>query len=242
VLTIKTILIFLLVGLYVLLFFPLGMIAIVLSFAGLKKSMSVLTYKLAQGWALATVMLSGCTLTVEGKENIPKEGGVCFVSNHGSIFDIVILLANIGRPFGFISKKELIFIPLLNVWIAILGGLFINRSNPRKALITINTGIHRLQAGSAILIFPEGHRSKGQGLLPFKPGSFKLATQSGVPIVPMAISGSYEVFEKNYCLNPGPVRLVFSTPLIMDDISAENRKQFLAQEVQKIIQTALNDS
>ena len=236
---IKTVFLLTLVGLSVIVLMPIGIIAILLSLAGLRKPMGVFTYKIAQGWGRMLLALSGCTLTVEGRENIPKQGGACFVSNHNSIFDIVLLLATIGRPFGFIAKKELIFLPLLNAWISILGGLFIDRNNPRKGLKTINRGIRRLKAGSAIVIFPEGHRSKGQGLLPFKPGSFKLATQSGVPIVPIAISGSYEVFEKTYRINAVPLHLVFSVPLIIDDIPLENRKLFLAQEVQDIIETAL---
>ena len=237
---VKTVLLFFLIGVCVVFFLPVGLIAILFSFIGFKKSMSILTYEIAHIWSLMLVSLSGCRLTIEGRENIPKKGGVCFVSNHGSIFDIILLLAYIGRPFGFIAKKDLIFIPFLNAWIAILGGLFIDRKNPRKGLKTINRGISRLKAGSSILIFPEGHRSKGQGLLPFKPGSFKLATQSGVPIVPIALSGTYEVYEKNMCLCPVPLRLVIGPPMVTENIPPENRKQFLAEEVHRIIGTALS--
>jgi 1-acyl-sn-glycerol-3-phosphate acyltransferase len=235
----KTVLIFIFVGLSVVVLLPIGIVAIVLSLVGLKRAMSLVVYRVAQGWAKLMLALTGSNLTVEGKENIPKQGGLCFVSNHGSISDIVIALASIGRPFGFIAKKELLYIPLLNAWISILGGLFIDRNNPRKALKTINAGIRRLKAGGAILIFPEGHRSKGQGVLPFKSGSFRLATQSGVPIVPMAISNSYEVFEKNKRINSVSLRLVVGAPLNTDTIPPENRKQFLAEEVRGIIEAAL---
>ena len=236
----KTICLLTVVIFTVIILMPFGIIAFVLSFLGLKKLMSLVTYKIAQGWASMILVLSGCTLTVEGREKIPKQGGVCFVSNHGSIFDIILALACIGRPFGFVAKKELVFLPLLNAWISILGGLFIDRNHPRKALKTINKGVQRLRSGGGILIFPEGHRSRGQGLLPFKAGSFKLATQSGVPVVPIAISGSYEVFEKNYRLNSVPLRIVFGSPLAIDTIAPENRKQFLADEVRQIIEKALS--
>ena len=234
----KTILIFMILGFCAVLIMPIGIIAFVLSFVGLKGAMSVFTYKIAQGWALMTLKISGCPISIEGRENIPKKGGVCFVSNHEGIFDIILALASIGRPFGFIAKKDLLLLPFLNAWIYILGGLFIDRKNPRKALKTINKGIRRLKAGGAMLIFPEGHRSKGQGLLPFKSGSFKLATQSGVPIVPVSVSGSYEIFEKNKRLNPVIQRMVFSPPLATDGISLENRKS-LADEVKGIIEAAL---
>ncbi|MDR0465588.1 MAG: 1-acyl-sn-glycerol-3-phosphate acyltransferase, partial [Treponema sp.] len=172
---------------------PFGLIAGFFYLFGLRKIMSLLIYLIAKGWAIVTIKVAGCTLTVKGRENIPKKGGVCFVSNHDGYFDIVLLLAFCGRPFGFIAKKELLFIPFLNVWIYLLGGLFIDRGNIRKAVRTINKGVQRIKSGGGMVIFPEGHRAKGRGLLPFHPGSLKLATAAEAPIVPVAIEGSYEV-------------------------------------------------
>jgi len=72
------------------------------------------------------IRLVGCKMTVLGRENVPKSGGVCFVSNHASIADILLLLAYAGRPFGFVAKKELMAIPLLNVWISKLTHMVSN--------------------------------------------------------------------------------------------------------------------
>ena len=220
---------------------PIGLTAGFLSLFGLRKPMRVVTYRVAQGWAKGLLKLSGCRLTVTGREHIPRKGGVCFVSNHGSIFDIGLTLAYIGRPFGFIAKKELAFIPFLNVWIFMLGGLFIDRNNFRKALRTINKGVARIKAGGCMIIFPEGHRSRGQGLLPFHPGSLKLATQAEAPIVPMALAGSYDVFEKNHRLNAVPVRVTFGKPIDTADIPAGNRKQILADQIYAVIKKALEE-
>ena len=236
----KTVIVFTLVGLTVIAVTPFGIIALLFSLFGLKKIMFFLAYKVAQTWAFILIGLSGSRVTVTGKENIPKKGGVCFVCNHGSIFDIIINLAYIGRPFGFIAKKELLLLPFLNAWILILGGLFIDRKNPKKGLKVINKGIKHLKKGGNILIFPEGSRSRGQGLLPFKPGSFKLATQSGVPIIPVAISGSYDVFERNHRIKAVPVRIVFGPLISLQDMPLENRKQILAEKVRGIIEAALN--
>jgi 1-acyl-sn-glycerol-3-phosphate acyltransferase len=172
-------------------------------------------------------------------EDIPRGGSVCFVSNHGSIFDIVLLLAYSRRLFGFVAKKELLYIPFLNIWIYMLGGLFIDRNNPRKALKTINAGITRIKKGGAMLIFPEGHRSRGQNLLPFHPGSFKLATQSGAVIVPVAVKGTREIFEKSYRVNPCPVGITFCKPVPTADLPAEGRKQVLADRIYNVIKEEL---
>jgi 1-acyl-sn-glycerol-3-phosphate acyltransferase len=224
-----------------LLFFsPLGFAAFLLGFLGLRKSMTFFISKVAHFWALLLVKGTGCDLAVTGREYIPPKGGVCFVANHGSIFDIMLALAYIRRPFGFIAKKELLFVPLINLWIYILGGLFIDRRRLRKALATINAGVRRLKEGGGMLIFPEGHRSRGEGLLPFLPGAFKLATQAEVPIVPMAISGSYGLFEEERRVRACPVRVAFCEPIKTAELPRADRKQLLAEKVKAVIQAELD--
>jgi len=219
---------------------PFGMVGFVISLFGLRKPMTAYMYWIGIIWALTLIKISGCKITVKGRENIPRSGGICFVSNHGSLFDIALLLAYAQRPFGFVAKKELVFVPFLNIWIYMLGGLFINRKNPRKALKTINSGIEKIRKGGAMIIFPEGHRSRGHGLMPFHPGSFKLATQSEAVIVPVALKGTWEVFEKNYRVNPGPVGVTFCKPIPTAGLPVEDRKQVLADRIYNVINEQLN--
>ena len=225
--------------LFMVLPFPAGLAAYCLSFLGLKKPMAWVNYAIAQAWSRGVIWTTGCKLQVEGRENIPKRGSVCFVSNHVGIFDIILALAYIGRPFGFIAKKELLFLPFFNAWILLLGGLFIDRKNIRKAIKTINLGIRKIQIGGGMLIFPEGTRSKGRGLQPFRSGAIKLATQSQAPIIPMAITGSYDVFEKHYRVHAVPVRLIFCPPIITAEMNPDERRHKLADQVHTIIEEAL---
>ena len=223
------------------LLFPFGAIAAFLSLLGLKKIMTLFTYRLAQGWALSLIPITGSVVTVNGRENIPRSGGVCFVSNHCGYFDILLLLAYCNRPFGFIAKKELLFAPFLNIWIYMLGGLFIDRKNRGKALSTINKGVKRIKEGNGMIIFPEGHRSKGEGLLPFHPGSLKLATMAGAPIVPVAIKGSYEVYERNNRVIAGaPVTISFLEPIDTAGLPPEERKSALCDKIFSVIKEKLN--
>ena len=223
-----------------LIFTPLGFILFILSFLGLRKPISWIIYKVAQGWAQVIIFITGSTIEVTGRENIPRSGGICFASNHLGYFDIALTLAYAGRPFGFIAKKELLFLPFINLWISILGGLFIDRKNIRNALKTINRGIKRIQDGECMLIFPEGTRSKGHGLLPFKSGAVKLATNSLAPIVPIAITGSYDVFGDDFWVRPAPLRLVFCPPIITADMNPEDRRTKLAEQVRSTIEAAIN--
>jgi 1-acyl-sn-glycerol-3-phosphate acyltransferase len=236
---IQTVAIFIYAGFSMILFVPIGVFVLLLSALGLKKRMAVLMYRVAQVWAILLIKCTGCAVTVTGREHIPQREGICFVSNHGSIFDIVLLLAYAGRPIGFIAKKELLWIPLLNMWILLIGGLFIDRGNIRKALATINSGVKHIKAGGAMIIFPEGHRSKGQGLLPFRSGAIKLATQSEAPIVPVAITGSYDVFEKNHRLNSVPVRVAFCEPILTAEVPPADRRTVLVDRVRSVIAAAL---
>ena len=237
----KTVVCFVFVVLGVVGLVPFAILGVLLGLVGLRRPMSLLVYRVAQGWARVIIVLVGCKMTVIGRENVPSRGGICFVSNHASIADILMLLGYAGRPFGFVAKKELLRIPLLNMWISVLGGLFIDRKNPRKALKTINTGVKKIKAGGGMIIFPEGSRSRGKGLLPFRPGSFKLATQSEAVIVPVALAGTYDVFERNYRANSCPVRITFCAPINVADIPAEDRKMVLADRVREVIGKALEE-
>jgi 1-acyl-sn-glycerol-3-phosphate acyltransferase len=220
-------------------FIPFGVPAFILSFLGLKKPMAVVINQCGHLWSKGVVFITGCRPVVEGRENIPKHGSVCFVSNHVGVFDIILALAYIGRPFGFIAKKELAALPFFNMWIYILGGLFIDRKDIRKALKTINQGIQKIRNGNGMLIFPEGTRSKGRGLLPFRSGAIRLATHSLAPIVPISITGSYEVFEKDYRVHAVPVRMVFHPPIITSEMSADERRHGLMEQVRQSIESGL---
>jgi 1-acyl-sn-glycerol-3-phosphate acyltransferase len=178
---------------------------------------------------------------VKGQEHIPKTGGLCIVSNHGSVFDIVLLLALIKRRVSFIAKKELALIPVLNIWIFLIGGLFIDRKNVRKSLRTINDGVEQIRHGNAMLIFPEGTRSQGRGLLPFKSGSFKLASQSEAPIVPVAITGSYDVVEKTRRIRSAHVFVTFAPLVITSELPVQDRRKNLSELVYGIIANELKE-
>jgi 1-acyl-sn-glycerol-3-phosphate acyltransferase len=228
---IKTIVLFIITGFSMVLFTPAALVLLLVHFAGLKKIAAQALYRIAQTWARILIALTGCPMTVRGRENIPKRGPLCFVSNHVGIFDIILALAYAGRPFGFIAKKELLYLPGINLWIYLLGGLFINRGNPRNALKTINEGVRRIKGGNAMLIFPEGTRSRGRGPAPFHPGSLRLATQAGAPIVPVAITGSYDVFEKTRRVHAVPLSVSFLPPVDPAGMPPADRKRLLADQL-----------
>ncbi|MDR2535064.1 MAG: 1-acyl-sn-glycerol-3-phosphate acyltransferase [Treponema sp.] len=219
---------------------PLGIVCYIIGLLGLKKPMAFAIYKTAQMWSKLVILCTRCKVTVKGLENIPKKGGLCFVSNHSSIFDILLIVSLVNRPVGFVAKKELALVPFLNIWIFLLGGLFIDRKNIRKALKTINVGINRIKSGDAMAIFPEGTRSKGQGLLPFRSGALKLATQSIAVIVPIAITGTYGVFEETRRIRAIPLSITFAPPINTAELTPEERRKNLTDQIHTIIADILH--
>jgi len=218
---------------------PFGILGGLFHLIGLRELGSLIVYRVVQGWSIFLIKILGCTVTVSGREKILKKDGVCFVSNHDGYFDIVMLLAYCGRPFGFIAKKELIFLPFINLWIYMLGGLFIDRKNIKNAVKTINKGVKRIKTGGSMIIFPEGHRAKGRGLLPFHPGSLKLATQAGAPIIPVAIEGTYKVFEEHKRVRGASLKISFLDLIDTASIPSADKKQVLCDKIYSAISDEL---
>lgn len=154
-----------------------------------------LIYKCANLWSTSLLKVAGVKVIVHGIENIPKNRTVLFIGNHQGNFDIPIYLSQIPKLIGFIAKVELTKIPLLKTWMTFMQCVFMDRSNIRKSGEAIVKGIKNLKSGHSMVIFPEGTRSKGDKMGQFKAGSFKLASKSNCPVIPITINGSYKIME-----------------------------------------------
>lgn len=143
--------------------------------------------------------VSGVETIVIGEEKIP-DGAVLFVPNHRSQFDILLTYTRMKNITGYIAKKEMSKLPLLNIQMKNLYCLFLDRKNPREGMKTINEAIRYIKEGISICIFPEGTRNKGDegSLMEFKEGSFRIADKGGCPIVPIAISNASAMFENQF--------------------------------------------
>ncbi len=149
-----------------------------------------------QKWASGIMKRTNSTIRITGTENLP-EGPVLFVSNHEGNFDIPTLLSMIPKPFGFISKKEVNKFPIIPMYMKEMNCVFLDRTDRRSALKSIADTVEKLKKGHSILIFPEGTRSKGEGIGEFKAGFMRIAKDAGVPILPVAIHGTADIMEKN---------------------------------------------
>lgn len=180
-------------------------------------------------WIFRIVLrLAGVSITVKGRENIPADRAVLYVGNHRSYFDILVGYVTVPGLMGFVAKKEMGKIPLLSPWMKYVNCLFLDRQNLKEGLKTILAGIEQVKKGVSVWIFPEGTRNREENLLdllPFKEGSLKIAEKSGCPVVPVAITGTAEVFERQFPrMRPSLVTIEFGVPFYPKELEAEHRK------------------
>ena len=182
--------------------------------------------------------IAGVKLTVIGEENVPKDTPVLYIGNHRSYFDILLTYSRCPIRTGYVSKKEMEKWPLLSIWMKYLHCLFLDRKDIKQGLRTILTAIEKVKSGISICIFPEGTRNKAESeleMLPFHEGSFKIATKSGCPIIPISMNNTIEMFEAHFPkIRPTHVILEYGTPIYPDQLDKEQKKH-LGSYVQNII-------
>ncbi len=180
-------------------------------------------------WAFRVVgLLAGARVTVKNKECVPKDEAVLYVANHRSMFDIVLLYAEMFRPTAIVAKKEIKMVPVLSWWMVLMHCRFMDRADMKQSLSVILGCIEDAKKGISILIYPEGTRSKGDSELdmnPFKEGSFKIALKSGVKIVPVAIHGTREILERQFPrIKPNKVTISFGDPIDPKSLEKDQQK------------------
>lgn len=211
---------------------------------GLNEERDKLVYKNTTSWARTLLKIAGVKVTVHGVENIPKDTNVLYIGNHQGNFDIPIYMSEIPGLKGFVSKIEVKKIPGVRTWMEYMYCVFMDRSSLRKSGEAIIEGIKILKKGHSLVIFPEGTRSKGDKMGDFKAGSFKLATKSKVPIVPVTMSGSYKIMENNknkWMVKPAVVDLYIHPAIETANLSKEEQDSLITN-VYEIIKSKLPQS
>lgn len=199
--------------------------------------------KLVKGFFSAVMFLSGCKRTIFGKENIPTDQPVMFVGNHRSYFDILSCHNAIDMPLGFMSKDNIKSIPLLSKYMDDIGCTYLDRTDLKKGLETILQTADIIKSGHSMMIFPEGTRNKGDDLLPFKDGAFKIAQKAGCLIVPVAICGTDKCMEanKHHLIHSHKVVIEFLKPIDIRGCKPKERKEILDTIPDMIQETRLKN-
>ncbi len=176
----------------------------------------------------AVTLCAGARPKYLGDENLPKDEPVMFVGNHRGFFDIILFSLNAPGPLGFIAKKEILWVPLLNVWMVLIGCVFIDRKNIRQSFQVLEKACKGIKDdGISSIVFPEGTRNRGEEgtLLKFHDAALKMALKKGVTLVPVAISNSAAVMEADFPgLHPATVVIEYCKPIRTEELGSEEKR------------------
>lgn len=194
----------------------------------------------AKIWAKILTTLSLVRVKIHGTQNIDPNGSYIFVANHQSIYDIPLVYGWLDNNFKWIMKKELRRLPFIGKTCALIGHIFIDRSNPMRAKQSLEIAKQKLKQGnSSIFLFPEGTRTRNGQLLHFKRGAFTIARDLHLPIVPVTIIGAYDALPKGlHYITPGTIQMVIHQPIDTTKLNDENLNDLIKQ-VKNTIQTNL---
>ena len=209
------------------------------------RARDMLLLRTVQGFMKFLLFLSGTHLTIRGKEYIPADAPVLYIINHRSLFDILVTYCTCPGPTGYIAKKEIAKVPVLNLWITQLHGLYIDREDLRQSLKIILRAIEQVKNGISIAIFPEGTRGKDADetqMLPFHEGSFKISQKTGCPVIPVCISHTSRVLEDHFpWVRSADVTVEYLPPVIPGELTGDDKK-FMGKYVQGLMQEKLKEN
>ena len=230
----RTILVFLALIIFFIVTFPVYLILLLLRRFNKRLSVKISQVIVAYGFRFV-LFFAGTKRTVIGVENVPKDQAVLYVSNHRSFADIPLAYITLPTLTGFVAKKEIAKVPFFSWWMRNLNCLFLDREDLKAGLKTILEGIEYIKDGYSIFIAPEGTRNQGEEMLPFKEGSMKMAQKTGCLIIPVAISGSDDVFENHApWVRRAQTVIEYGTPINIKELPPENQK-FLGAYVRDVI-------
>lgn len=197
-------------------------------------------YKKTQKLCRGILRLMGAKLQVKGQENLLNNGPSVYMGTHKSYLDIVVMITLIDEPLIFIGKEEVNDLPFIRTWFKAIGGLPMKREDIKQSFKVILEAIDYLKAGHSVAIFPEGTRSKGREMGEFKAGSFKLATKSNRPIVPIAMQDTFKLLEEKRRVKPATVYANIGNVIDVPNMTKE-QKQSLVQDTEAYIRDLLEE-
>ena len=178
----------------------------------------------AMSWSVLSMRVFGMRVDSEGRENLEPGRSYVVASNHKSLLDpfSVVLALGPDHQTRWVSKKELLKVPLFGLGLRVTGMVMIDRSDSSQAVREIAR--MRSEEGISVAFFAEGARAPGAELLPFKKGAAAFAIDSGWPVVPVAVAGSHLALPKHsLLLRPRTIRVRIGEPIEVTGLGEGDR-------------------
>ncbi|MBH00153.1 MAG: 1-acyl-sn-glycerol-3-phosphate acyltransferase [Solibacterales bacterium] len=182
----------------------------------------------ARTWAWLILRTTGVQVDVEGLERLTPGRTYVFVSNHQSIYDIPVIFSSIPYQLRIIAKRSLGRIPFLGWHLRRTGHMLVDRTRPGKAVFGWASRL--TSGGLSLIVFPEGTRSLDGKVGRFKGGSFHLALEAGISVVPVSIIESRHIMLKGRLMvQPGKVKLLVHEPIETASLANVDPREFAEQ-------------
>lgn len=175
-------------------------------------------------WGRWMMAAAGATHTSRGLERLP-EGNVVFVCNHQSFYDVVLFFAHVRKHTRWVAKRELFKIPVFGQTMRLAGNIPVDRDGGESDRSRLSESVKAVRERVSVMFFPEGTRNGDGRLRPFKKGAAVFAIQAGVPIIPMAVSGTRLILPKgSVAIRWGQrAALVLGEPILTQGLTLEDR-------------------
>ncbi len=197
------------------------------------------------GWAFKVVgIIAGAKITVIGEENVPKDRPVLYISNHRSYYDIILTYYRVPRQTGYIAKDGMAKIPSFSTWMKYLNCQFLDRKDIKKGMQVIKNAIELINNGISVHVCPEGTRNRtDEIMLPFHDGTFKIAERTGCTIIPITVTNTEALYEKNkkWHIHSAHVIIEYGKPIETADMTKEERKKLSAMTREIILDTYMKN-
>ncbi len=189
----------------------------------------------ARAWSWLILRTTGVEVTVEGLEQLTPGQTYVFVANHQSIYDIPILFWSLPFQLRIIAKESLGSFPFLGWHLRRTGHMLVDRRRPDRSGV-IGWAKRLTANGLSLIVFPEGTRSQDGRVARFKGGSFLVALQAGLPVVPISVVGSRHIMLKGRLATyPGKVTLIVHPPIDTTGMADDEPKAF-GERVRQVVQ------
>jgi len=190
-------------------------------------------------WSEVLIKASGVQLEIIGEHNIKDNKNYIFAPNHSSFMDFPVLFVAINKYLVFVAKKELKKIPIFKSILNVSGFIFVDRDNTSDAIDSLNELKSDIKnTPRSVVVFPEGTRSSSNQLQSFKKGAAVLSINTGLPIIPVYIMGSFDWWDtKNFRKNSNKIVVNFGKPIITENKQYEDRKNItnsIKKEITKL--------
>lgn len=193
----------------------------------------------AVSWAKTVIFFTPSRINIIGADHISHQQSYVIVANHSSFYDILVLYGYLNIDLLWVMKKELRKVPIIGITSALMGHIFIDRSNGRAAAAALEKTKKQLKNGTSTVFFPEGTRNNSPQLLPFKKGAFKVSLDLQLPILPITLVGTNKILPRDtFNLSPGTIDLIIHRPIHTKNIKHQDIKT-LVEKTKQCIQEPL---